>query len=73
MTETIKAITNAGGKTSEMEIHREDFERAIFELLTDPGSELYRYSVQTDGGAYTHLRFRKKDEKFFEFKITRER
>lgn len=74
MTETIKAITNAEGKQTEIDVTREDFERGIFTLLTDPNSELYRYVQKNkDGSTYTHLRFRTKDnEKFFEFKIRKE-
>ncbi len=74
MIETIKAITNTNGKQTELDVSREDFERAIFSLLTDPNSDLYRYCAKDErGNVYTHLRFRTEDNNyFFEFKIRKD-
>lgn len=65
MTETIKMVTTINGTQTEKEMTREEFEKAIFELLTDPNFvELYRFCDEDgDGGTYTHLRFKDKDDR----------
>lgn len=66
MTETIKMITIRNEKQEETtEMTREEFEKVIFDLLTDPKFvELYRFCDEDeDGGTYTHLIFKDKDNK----------
>lgn len=70
---TISAATNVNGQLDEREITREEFERVILSLMTDPDSKMARLAKRTERGTYTHIKFAKTEGgKYFEFKIFKE-